>query len=263
MNCHTVKSRNILEQITGRIRLDEARHFAGFSPGAFSLRKREAPLDILSRMEQGFAVIAEVKRGSPSRGIIRRDFDPPAIAAAYEAGGAAAVSVVTEKNHFGGSKEYLRRVKERISLPVLRKDFLVHPYQIYESYNLGADWVLLIAACLTSTELRQIHEAALSLGMEALLEIHDESELARVLELNPRIIGINNRDLKTFEVDLDTSLRLKELIPPFIRVISESGIGSRRQLIRLREAGFSGVLVGEYLLKSDNIAGTLAELIHG
>lgn len=263
MNCHTVKSRNILERITCRIRLDEARHFAGFSPRAFSLRKREPPLDILSRMEQGFAVIAEVKRGSPSRGIIRRNFDPPTIAAAYEAGGAAAVSVLTEKNHFGGSKEYLRLVKERISLPVLRKDFLVHPYQIYESYNLGADWVLLIAACLTSVELRQLHEAALSLGMEALLEVHDESELARVLELNPRIIGINNRDLKTFKVDLDTSLRLKELIPPSIRVISESGIGSHSQLIRLREAGFSGVLVGEYLLKSDNIAGTLAELIHG
>jgi len=257
--------KSILKKITDSIQKDEARNFADFSPDSFLLEEREYPIDIIPLMakSQNFFVIAEVKRGSPSKGIIRQNFDPRAIACAYEKGGASAISVITEKNFFWGEKKYLSQIKKCTHLPILRKDFIIHPYQVYESYNLGADVILLIAACLSETRLNELYQLTTTLGMQPLIEVHDEMELRKALKLKPNVIGINNRDLKTFKVEYKTSLRLKKQIPPDIHVISESGIQSHDQLMVLKAAGFSGALIGESLLKQDNITKALEDLING
>jgi indole-3-glycerol phosphate synthase len=239
----------ILERITDRIREREEHNFRMFSPGTVIMTERTAPVDILSMMEEDFFVIAETKKGSPSKGIIREDYNPAALAAAYRRAGASAVSVITEEDFFYGSKQHLTQVKEVVDLPVLRKDFLVHPFQVYESYNLGADFILLIVACLTDEELQKLYSLSLSLGMQVLIEVHNKWELERALALNPPLIGINNRDLRTFTVDLETSFYLKGFIPEDIHVISESGIKSKNDIESLKLAGFSGALIGESLLR--------------
>jgi indole-3-glycerol phosphate synthase len=254
---------NILEEITARIEAEERQNFLSFSAAGFTLVEREKPVDVLKILDKKFSFIAEVKKRSPSKGVLRENFNPVAIALSYERAGASAISVITEKNYFSGEKEYLSLVKSSVRLPVLRKDFLIHPYQVYESYNLGADFVLLIAACLTKESLKNMSEAAESLGLQALVEVHDEEELEKALEVNPRMIGINNRNLETFEVDLRTSFRLKKQIPDRIHVISESGINSPEQIRKLREKGFSGVLIGEYLLKQKDVTAALEGLIDG
>jgi indole-3-glycerol phosphate synthase len=253
----------ILKTIVDRIIKDEAERFRNFEAAAFPLVSREAPIDILERCQGAFLMIAEVKKGSPSRGVIREDYDPARIARSYQEGGASAVSVITEKNYFFGDPDDLGRVKNAIRLPVLRNDFIVHECQIYESYNWGADLVLLIAACLGPGELNRLHRVAVSLGMRVLVEIRDELELEWAMEAHPRIIGINNRDLITFEVDWTRSLRLRPLVPPGICLISESGIHSHAQIQALQKAGFSGVLVGEHLMKQDDPIRALRNLIHG
>ncbi len=252
-----------MKAIVDRIIREDGGRFRNFDAAAFPLAPREAPLDILRRLPGAFLTIAEVKKGSPSRGVIRKDYDPVRIARSYEAAGASAVSVITEKNFFFGDPGDLSRVKSAIGLPVLRKDFIVHECQIYESYNRGADLVLLIAACLEPGELNRLHRIADSLGMRVLVEIRDEWELERAVEAGPRIVGINNRDLKTFEVDWTRSLRLRPLVPPEICLISESGIHSHDQIQALREAGFSGVLIGGHLMKQDDPGRALRDLIHG
>jgi indole-3-glycerol phosphate synthase len=239
----------ILKKITNRIKQDEKENFYNFSAADFVLRERPEPIDVLALMEREFFVIAETKKGSPSKGVICEDYDPAAIAGIYQETGASSVSVITEKNFFFGSKDHLPLVKQTVSLPVLRKDFLIHPYQVYESYNLGADFVLLIAACLTGYQLEKMYRLTLSLDMQALIEVHTEKELERVLKLKPAIIGINNRDLRTFKVDISTSYRLKKMIPEDIFVISESGVQSNEDITALKTSGFSGVLIGEYLLR--------------
>lgn len=254
---------SILKTITDRIIQDESANFEAFSPGRFILEKREKPFDALSLLGKGFFVIAEVKKGSPSRGIIREELDPVELALGYERGGASAVSVITEKNFFFGEKHFLTDVKNHINLPVLRKDFLVHPFQVYESFNLGADFILLITACLTDAALKEFYDTSLSLGMQALVEVHNEEELERALKINPAIIGINNRDLKTFQVDAAVSFRLKPLIPKDIHVISESGIKSHQDIAELKHRGFSGVLIGESLLRQKDVTRALRELVHG
>jgi indole-3-glycerol phosphate synthase len=254
---------SILKTITDRIIQDESANFEAFSPGRFILEKRKKPVDTLSLLGKDFFVIAEVKKGSPSRGIIREDLDPVELALGYERGGASAVSVITEKNFFHGEKHFLTDVKNHISLPVLRKDFLVHPFQVYESFNLGADFILLITACLTDAALKKFYDMSLSLGMQALVEVHNEDELERALKINPAIVGINNRDLKTFQVDVGTSFRLKPLIPRDIYVISESGIESHQDIAELKHRGFSGVLIGESLLRQKNVTRALKKLVHG
>jgi indole-3-glycerol phosphate synthase len=251
----------ILRKITDRIRQVEAGNFRNFEAPAALPGRRERVIDVLPLFEKGFFVIAETKKGSPSKGVIREGYDPVAIAEGYERGGAAAVSVITEEFFFFGSKEHLPQVKAVIDLPVLRKDFIIHPYQVYESYALGADLVLLIAACLTDEELEMLYRMVLSLGMQALVEVHNGEELQRVLTLNPRLIGINNRDLKTFKVDIETSFRLKRMIPADVFVISESGIGSSGDIKALKEAGFAGVLIGESLLRAPDPGKALARLI--
>ena len=255
--------RGFLNTVVSRIIEEEGALFRNFDPASFRLEKRDSPIDVLASCRGEFLTIAEVKKGSPSRGIIRGDFDPLSIARAYEEGGASAISVVTEKNFFFGDKDCLRRIKKAVPLPLLRKDFIVHEYQVYESYNLGADFILLIAACLSRAELRNLQRASESLGMRALVEIHDREDLEKALQAEPRLLGINNRDLETFDVDWTTSLRLRPLVPPGIPVISESGLQSHDQIRALQDAGFSGVLVGEHLMRREDPRGPLRELIHG
>lgn len=255
--------KTILERIIDSIKKDEAKNFKNFSPDSFPLANRENPIDILPLLAQNFFIITEVKKYSPSKGIIRENFNPVTIACAYKKGGASAISVITEKNFFGGEKKYLSKIKEYTTLPILRKDFIIHPYQIYESFNLKADFLLLIVACLSETSLKRLYQLTKKLGMQSLIEVHNEVELQKALKLKPKIIGINNRDLKTFKVDYKISLQLKKLIPPNIHVISESGIQSHEQIMELKSAGFSGVLIGESLLKRKKISKALKELING
>ena len=254
---------NILEAIIARIKDEEGQNFNAFLPLAFPLRQREKPIDILVSLNSQFFVMAEVKKKSPSKGILRENFDPVDLALAYEKGGASAISVVTEKHFFSGEKEYLTRIKSQTSLPVMRKDFLIHPYQVFESYNLGADFVLLIAACLSREELKAMLDAVEFLRLQAMVEVHNQEDLEKALSLNPKIIGINNRNLLTFEVEVETSFRLKKLIPEGIHVISESGLDSPEQVRKLRDAGFSGVLVGEYFLKANDMARAMKEFCCG
>jgi indole-3-glycerol phosphate synthase len=254
---------SILEAIIAGIKDEEGQNFNAFFALTFPLRQREKPIDILVSLNNQFFVIAEVKKKSPSKGILRENFDPVDLALAYEKAGASAISVVTEKNFFSGEKEYLTRIKSHASLPVMRKDFLIHPYQVFESYNLGADFVLLIAACLSREDLKAMLDAVEFLGLQAVVEVHNQEDLEKALSLNPKIIGINNRNLLTFEVDMETSFRLKKLIPEGIHVISESGLNSPEQVRKLRQDGFSGVLIGEFFLKAKDMARAMKELCCG
>ena len=225
--------------------------------------RKEGPIDIIPLIKRGFFVIDEVKKGSPSKGIIRQPFNPLDIARSYEKGGASAISVLTENHFFYGDQRFLSDIKKQVTLPALRKDFLIYPYQIAESYNLGADFILLIAACLTDTKLEELYQMATSMGMHVLVEVHNQSELKRVLKVRPKIIGINNRDLNTFAVDMNTSFRLKKMIPDHIHVISESGIQSHKDIIKLKTNGFAGALIGESLLKQTDPGNALKRLING
>lgn len=258
-----VETPDILLRIVDRIRAEEGRCFESFSPQSFTRAERTPPRDIVAVLARSFTVIAEIKKGSPSRGIIRADLDAVGLARDYEKAGAGGISVVTEKNFFFGDPESLGRVREAVALPVLRKDFIIHPRQVFESFNWGADFLLLIAAILKGDELRLLVDTCRSLGMEALVEIHDEADLERALGAGSRIIGINNRNLRDFSVDWTRSLILRDSIPAGILVISESGIGSAGQVRVLRKAGFAGALVGEHLLKQDHPGRALEEMIHG
>jgi indole-3-glycerol phosphate synthase len=198
----------------------------------------------------GVAVIAEAKKASPSKGIIRPDFDPVSIAKSYKAGGAQAMSVLTDVDFFQGSITYIPLVRAAVDLPVLRKDFIIDPLQIREASLYGADAILLIAAILDTARLRLFREEAEGLGMDVLVEVHDERELESALAAGSRLIGINNRNLNDFTVDLETTFRLQRRIPKGIPVVSESGIASRSDMQRLRAAGITAALIGESLMRS-------------
>jgi indole-3-glycerol phosphate synthase len=206
-------------------------------------------------------IIAEVKKASPSKGVIREQFDPVAIALDYAAHGAAAISVLTEKRFFQGSPEYLTEIKKHVAVPVLRKDFLFEVYQIYEARAMGADALLLIAAILEKDKLRELLNLTRDLGMEALVEVHTREELDMVLDSGARIIGINNRNLSTFETDIATTVELLKIIPDDKIVVSESGIASRDDILMLRSAGADGFLIGESLMRHESPGAKLAELI--
>lgn len=208
----------------------------------------------------GTAVIAEVKKGSPSKGVIREDFDPVAIAEVYQANGATCLSVLTDEHFFMGHLLYLGKIREIVDLPLLRKDFICDPYQIYEARVAGADAVLLIAAMLDAVQLAEYNALAMELGLDVLLEVHDESELELALATGCELIGINNRNLQTFETDLATTERLLPRIPAGHFVVAESGIASRADVLRLHQAGARGFLVGESLMREDNIGVKLREL---
>jgi indole-3-glycerol phosphate synthase len=206
-------------------------------------------------------VIAEVKKGSPSKGVIRPDFDPLAIAEIYQQNGAACLSVLTDAHFFLGQLGYLALIRERVSLPLLRKDFVFDPYQIYEARGAGADAVLLIAAMLDLHQLRDFSALARELSLDVLLEVHDEKELATALKTDCEMIGINNRDLRTFVMDLATTERLARLVPAERLIVAESGITSRADIVRLQDAGAGAFLIGESLMREENIGAKLRELL--
>lgn len=206
-------------------------------------------------------LIAEVKKKSPSKGIIRADFDPLQIANTYQENGAAAVSVLTDKQFFDGNLSYLSAIREAVNLPLLRKDFTIHPYHIFQARVAGADAVLLIVAVLTPKQLKEYIEIAASLSLASLVEVHTEDELEIALDADAAIIGINNRDLRTFNTTLDTTFKLLELIPEGKVVVSESGIYTRDDVAALREVGVNAILVGESLMRSSDIGEKVRELI--
>jgi indole-3-glycerol phosphate synthase len=205
------------------------------------------------RHRSQMGLIAEVKKASPSKGLIREDFHPVHIAEAYERAGADCLSVLTDTDYFQGSNAYLEQVRASVRLPILRKDFTIDELQIYEARAIGADAVLLIAAILTKTQMRDFLSVARNLGMAALVEVHDSEELERVLELDATLIGVNNRNLKTFEVDLQTTERLLGMIPSNIVKISESGISKAEEIGYLASVGADGVLVGEQFMRQPSI----------
>ncbi|MGH9582894.1 MAG: indole-3-glycerol phosphate synthase TrpC [Bryobacteraceae bacterium] len=213
------------------------------------------------RLRRGTAVIAEIKKASPSKGLLRADFDPPALARAYEAGGAACLSVLTDSAYFQGSLADLEAAREACVLPVLRKDFTIDPLQIFEAAAHGADAILLIAAVLNVRELTAFRELAASLEMAALVEVHDAGDLSKAADSGAEIIGVNNRNLRTFEVSLDVSLQLSERMPVNAIRVSESGISSRSDIDLLLGAGFHALLVGESLMRSGDPAAALRELV--
>lgn len=209
----------------------------------------------------GLAVIAEIKRRSPSKGVLRENLDPVALAASYQSNGAAAISVLTDSAFFSGSAEDLTRVKISVALPVLRKDFTVDTYQIHEARYIGADAILLMVRLLSDAQLREFLSLSNELGLSAIVEVHDEKELERALTADAGMIGVNNRDLESFEVDTTTAFRVRRAIPPGRITIAESGVQTREDLRRLEEAGFDAALVGETLLVATDAGQELRHLL--
>lgn len=207
------------------------------------------------------ALIAEVKKASPSKGLIRPDFHPQEIASAYQRGGADAISVLTDIPFFQGSPEYLTQIRSRVRLPVFRKDFILDELQVYQSRAMGADALLLIAAILDKEQMRELYRLAHRLGMQVLIEVHNEAELEQALSLDPPLIGINNRNLHTFVTELSTTEKLMPLIPDRVLVVSESGISTPEHIAMLREVGAGAVLVGEHLMRQQDVEQAVRQLM--
>jgi indole-3-glycerol phosphate synthase len=244
--------------------------------GVVERRRREMPLarlrerPLFSAPVRGFAralsgdrrrIIAEVKKASPSKGLIRAEFDPVAIARSYAAGGASAISVLTEERFFQGRLRDLEDIRAAVGLPLLRKDFTIDPYQLFEARACGADAVLLIAAMLDAKRMRDLRQQATELSLDALVEVHTENELAAAVEAGAQLIGVNNRDLKTFEVDLATAERLAPLVPAGMAAVCESGIDSLEQIRRMERCGIHAFLIGESLMRSPEPGEKLRELL--
>jgi len=206
------------------------------------------------------AVIAEVKKASPSKGVLREDFNPADIAQSYAQHGAACLSVLTDADFFQGSEEALRLARGACDLPVIRKDFIIHEYQVAEAAAIEADCILLIVAALTDSQMTDLYSQAVEQGMDVLVEVHDANELTRALDMNPMLLGINNRDLRTFDVSLDTTIDLLESIPQTTTVVTESGILARSDVQRMQQHNVNAFLVGEAFMRAPNPGGALAEL---
>jgi indole-3-glycerol phosphate synthase len=249
---------DILAQIIARkaVRLAEAKKRLSPADAEQKARALGAPaynlLDILKQpAPHGIHVIAEIKKASPSKGVLREDFKPLEIAQAYLRGGASALSILTEEDHFQGSDSYLREVSGLVSLPALRKDFLTEAYQVFEAKLLGASAYLLITACLEESKLRDLIALGGELGLTPLTEVHDEAETETALRAGAPLIGVNNRDLRTFEISLNTTFRLRRMVPRDIPFVSESGIHVRQDVLALAAEGVDAVLVGESLMRDD------------
>lgn len=258
-----VRTQTVLDKILAHKVEEVAARKARASAAAMSAAAQEAPppRDVRAAVRRAtVTLIAEIKRASPSRGVLLADFDPLALATTYAAHGAAALSVLTDARFFGGDLAHLTAARAAVSVPVLRKDFVLDPYQVYEARAAGADAVLLIVAALDDACLADLHALVTGLGMAALVEVHDEAELARALALGAPLIGVNNRDLRTFAVDLATTERLARLLPADVTLVAESGIFSGTDVRRMGAAGAHAVLVGEALVTAPDVAARVREL---
>ncbi len=257
---------NVLEEICARKRehIEAKQASVSLDDLKYQVTEVSAPRGFIQSMMSKApfaALIAEVKKASPSKGIIRENFNPAEIAKAYEVSGAACISVLTDEPFFQGSDEHLKEVRDATCLPVLRKDFMLDKYQIYESRALGADCILLIMAALSDDEAKHLNATSMELGMDVLVEVHNEEELERALAFQPNIIGVNSRNLVTMDVDLNIAHTLASKIPDIIYKIAESGIAANEDIISLKKSGFSGFLVGETLLREDNIGLAVQHLL--
>jgi len=258
---------DILARILAEKRKEIAERRASVSEERLAERARSVapPRDFVGALRRtpgnGIRLIAEYKRASPSKGPIREDLAPETVAEIYAKAGASAVSVLTDKPFFAGSLDDLAAVRSAVGLPILRKDFILDAYQLLEARAAGADAVLLIAAALSDEELKALHEKTMAMGMAALVEVHDGEELERALAVRPALVGINNRNLRTFEVNLETTIRLRPSVPEGVVVVGESGIRSRADALRLEEAGVDAMLVGESLMRRPDPGEGVRELL--
>lgn len=250
--------RNDARQASAHLPLERLKRIVAELPKIRSLKERLACTQAQNRQA---SIIAEVKKASPSAGLLRESYDPAAVARTYEQAGAAGISVLTEPRHFLGRDDDLKQVRQAVNLPILRKDFLSDPYQIFETRALGADVVLLIAAGLENSLLKELYSIALAIGLDMIVEVHTRNEMDRVLPLDQAIIGVNNRDLNTLKTDLAFARDLASRIPSGRLAIAESGIKNRAGIEDLQARGYKGFLIGETLMKSDNVAATLRELL--